>query len=99
MPDQGQQLTQLIVLTAQPQQQYAARIGMAGQGGQQLFCIFIVLPQLGTAMGVGQRRDAVDALRTEPVSQLGQPFGRVTDTAHCGNDPYFVANPHRSVLS
>ena len=89
----------IVVLAAQAHQQHAARIGVFGDGRQQLLCHPVVVPQLGAAGIVRKRKDTVAGIAEVHGSQLCQHVRRVVGAGDRGNNPDLVAHPHRAVFA
>ena len=87
------------VFTPQPQHQHAPRVGVADQAAEDPPGIRLVVPHLGTAVGMGP---GVYAVHPPPGIGLHRPrqgLGHTVDTAHRGDDPNLVPDPHPSVAA
>ena len=89
----------IVVLAAQAHQQHAARIGVFGDGGQQLLRHPVVVPQLGAAGIVRKRENTVAGIAEFHGGQFCQHIRRVVGAGNRGNNPDFIAHPHRAVFA
>ena len=95
----SQKLVMGQVLAAQRQHQHGTGVGVAGQRGQQLAGLCVVVAGLGAAERMGKGVQAVNAAGDEILIVAHKRLGAVVDAADRGDDPDLVADGGAAVLA
>ena len=89
---------QVVVFTSEAQHQYRARIGVIDHGCQKLLGVFVVVPQLGTAVGMNKAVDAVHAVSIGLLRKFFQSFGGAVDAADGIDNPDLITDTNLAVF-
>ncbi len=92
-----QQRLELVRLAAEPEDQHAARVGMAGKRRDQLASAFEIAAELRAAELMRERVYAVDAVLAALGGQSRDALGCAADAADGAEDPDLVARADSSV--
>src|SRR6185437_11591220 len=95
----AEQCRELIVLAAEADDEYAARVGMRDQRGQEPPRMREIVAELRAAEGVCQSVHPIDFAAQPLCGDIGNPARRTCDTADGADDPELVACPHASVAA
>lgn len=86
-----------VVFAAKANDQHKAGVGVQRGGTQQLFDVFVILPQLAAAELVGQGVDAVQTAGDKALRCGGKAGADIVDAAHGGDDEDLVADTGTAV--
>ena len=87
------------VLAAQRQHQHGTGVGVAGQRGQQLAGLRVVMAGLGAAERMGEGVQPVNAVGHKILIVPHKGFGAVVHAANGGDDPNLVAGGCTAILA
>ncbi len=89
--DPGEQRRDLVGLAAEPDDQHAPGIGMAGERGEQCPGALEIVPELRAAEGMGEGMDAVDPAGVDRICARGDLPRGARDAADGGDHPDLIA--------